>query len=400
MSTALEINKPAKLINDADFTSQEKRVLVVVRWPLGGIRTHILYTFPALQEANYRFTFIGPDNNSFRDFADSLIHFPGIEFIGVPTNGKQCHLWKQVRKSVRENRFGLIHSQGMTAAANASLGNLFQKVPHLATVHGVFFPNEFDGIKGWIKKGIMNQVVRRIDTLIGVSQDVCDHMESHFPFLSKASKVYSIPNRINISKYNNSQPAESFLREKHGFKPETCLLGFLGRYVEEKGFRILLKALEILKQQALPRPIHLVAVGSGDCRQNYEKEIRDKQLDSLVTMVDYTSEVIPYLRQFDLLVVPSLLEASSLVSMEAMAVGIPVLGSDCIGLREVLRGTPSISFQTGNPHDLALKIRSAIADPWNEDARAFAPRARELFDSRLSGEAFLQVYNAMYKVNA
>ena len=62
----------------------------------------------------------------------------------------------------------------------------------------------------------------------------------------------------------------------------------------------------------------------------------------------------PVLAELDLLVVPSLWEASSVVSMEAMAAGVPVLGTDCIGLREVLRGTPSRVVRAGDPAALDL----------------------------------------------
>ena len=37
-----------------------RRVLVVVRWPVGGIRTHVLYNYPGACGVGYRFTFVGP----------------------------------------------------------------------------------------------------------------------------------------------------------------------------------------------------------------------------------------------------------------------------------------------------------------------------------------------------
>ena len=41
----------------------DQRILVVVRWPVGGIRTHLQYTYPFLGECGWRFTFVGPDDS-------------------------------------------------------------------------------------------------------------------------------------------------------------------------------------------------------------------------------------------------------------------------------------------------------------------------------------------------
>jgi glycosyltransferase involved in cell wall biosynthesis len=90
--------------------------------------------------------------------------------------------------------------------------------------------------------------------------------------------------------------------------------------------------------------------------------------------------VRPILADLDLVVVPSLWEASSLVSMEAMATGVPVLGSDCPGLREVLRGTPSVMVRTGDVPALFQGLCRFLERPWTRAARHYAPAARDRFD--------------------
>src|SRR5262249_8436211 len=97
----------------------------------------------------------------------------------------------------------------------------------------------------------------------------------------------------------------------------------------------------------------------------------------------------------DLLVVPSLWEASSLLSMEAMAAGVPVLGTDCIGLREVLRDTPSRMVRTGDEEDLTRGLREALADPWTLEARDFAAEACDRFDNAHSARKLLTLYTEM-----
>jgi len=79
-----------------------------------------------------------------------------------------------------------------------------------------------------------------------------------------------------------------------------------------------------------------------------------------------------------LLVIPSLWEASPLQPMEAMAAGIPVLGTDCIGLREVLADTPSRMVRAADPAALADGLRTALRSPWTAEAREYAAEHRHL----------------------
>jgi glycosyltransferase involved in cell wall biosynthesis len=169
----------------------------------------------------------------------------------------------------------------------------------------------------------------------------------------------------------------------------------MGRFMEQKGFTHLLQALEILCRQGTPRPFHLVAVGSGDCRRESEREIIARGVMKHVSVLDFVPDILPLLLQLDVLVVPSLWEASSLLSMEAMSVGIPVLGSNCIGLREVLAGTPARQFRAGDVGDLVRALREVLAEPGTAAARAFAARARTRFDCRQYALRFLPEFDRL-----
>jgi glycosyltransferase involved in cell wall biosynthesis len=163
--------------------------------------------------------------------------------------------------------------------------------------------------------------------------------------------------------------------------------------MEQKGFLPLLEALQQLLTGPQVPLFHLVAVGSGDFEREYLKQVRLRGLSDQVTFLDFTPDVRPVLSQLDLLVVPSLWEASSLVSMEAMAAGVPVLGTDCIGLREVLRGTPSRVVRAGDPAALGRGLRDALERPWTDEARAFVPRACARFDNAQYARRLLELFD-------
>src|SRR5262249_5392508 len=134
---------------------------------------------------------------------------------------------------------------------------------------------------------------------------------------------------------------------------------------------------------------------SGDYRREYQRAVEREGLSGCVTLLDFVADVAPVLRQLDLVVVPSLWEASSLVSMEALAAGVPVLGSDCPGLREVLRGTPARTVTAGDVAALERGLVAALRQPWKEAARAFAPQARERFDNSRSARTLTALYDRL-----
>ena len=86
-------------------------------------------------------------------------------------------------------------------------------------------------------------------------------------------------------------------------------------------------------------------------------------------------DVLPILQKLDLLIMPSLWEACPVLPMEAMCAGVPVLGSDCIGLREVLRGTPSLTSPAGDAPALASAIQEAIKPGSRHQAQAYVAEA-------------------------
>lgn len=359
------------------------RILVVARWPVGGIRTHLLANYSALHQEGFRFTVVGPAGDALESLAAAFGAMDEVEFVGAPVENRRCRLWPVVRGLLRERRFGLLHSHGHTAAVHSALANLGSGVPHVITLHEPLRGNQFTGLLGRLKRWTLGRALAQADTILTVSDDARTNVLEYFAVLrSRGARVLTVPNGIPSWRYAHPfQGPAKVLREQLGLSSEPLLMGFLGRFMPEKGFPVLLDAVERLVQEDLRRPFHLAAFGSSDYRREYQKAILRRGLEKFVTLHDFVSDVQPILRQLDLVVVPSLWEASSLISMEAMAAGVPVLGSDCIGLREVLRNTPSRLAAANNAAALADALRAALDEPWTEAARAFAAEARARFDN-------------------
>ena len=296
----------------------------------------------------------------------------GVEFVPAPVrNRHRCRLRGVVRSLLRSGRFVLVHSQGMKAAVQVTLANLGLNVPHVITSHDVFRPVHAEGLKGWMQLRLLGWLLSRAQAIVAVSEDV---RNNHLQYLSRLARqpnrVITIVNGILVEPFTaGTEDSQARLRERLGLDPEVVLIGFLGRFMEQKGFLTLLDALERLRLEPPAVPYHLVAVGDGDYVREYRLEVERRGLATVISFLGLVRDAGPILRQLDLLVMPSLWEACPLLPMEAMVAGVPVLGTDCIGLREVLAGTPSVMVPAGEAVRLSESIEGGNRIAWTVAAQ-------------------------------
>ena len=389
-------------------SGQLRRVLAVVRHPVGGVRTHITYTYPLLMRAGYRFTFIIPEGGPSVPFRESVADWDGAEVIEVPYADRKYQKPKfrlAIRRLLREQRFSFIHSHGMQAAIPSLLANLGIGLPHMMTSHDVFSHVRLSSTVGRLKRIALQELLRRLDVLVAVSEDTRDDHLKHLPGLKKGPcRVVVIPNGVDLTRYSLADgqshrlpaPPPPSCRQQLGIPPDAFLLGFLGRFMEQKGFLVLVDALCRMMRQPPSKKFHLLAVGSFDYRAEYAAIVAEKpELTGLVTFIDQVPQAGPILRELDLLVMPSLWEACPLLPMEAMLMGTPILGTDCLGLREVLRGSSALTVPPGNPEVLCIQLRRAVDTRLKQDAVDYVPIARKRFDVCHTGKALLDVYEQL-----
>ncbi len=234
--------------------------------------------------------------------------------------------------------------------------------------------------------------------LVTVTSDARqNHLDLFPPLRMVKRKVLSIVNGINTDLFRSDQPAaDDPLRRTLGLDCNVFLGGFLGRFMEQKGFLVLVDAIEHLLKNDLPRPFHLVAVESGDFIREYQAILRTRpHVENCITFMPRQPNVADVLRQLDALVMPSLWEACGILAMEAMAVGVPVIGSNCPGLREVLEDTPSRTVPPNDPAALAHSLRQAMTAPRKQEAIAYAAEARERFDARHTADGLHKLFEKL-----
>jgi glycosyltransferase involved in cell wall biosynthesis len=117
--------------------------------------------------------------------------------------------------------------------------------------------------------------------------------------------------------------------------------------------------------------------GDGSLRPELERLAAELQVSDAIEFVGWTHDVIGFLKQVDILAMPSLWEAFGLSAAEAMALRKPVIASNVDGLPEVVEdGRTGILVPPADPKALACAIIELAADPARRRALGEHGRAR------------------------
>ena len=244
--------------------------------------------------------------------------------------------------------------------------------PVVVTVHG------FD-VKGlpsldprWRQLTI--EALERADAVIAVSRDLRnDVLELGF----SPGKVRWIPNGVDCRLFSRAVSRRS---GEGGWR-----LLYVGRFVEEKGLRVLLEALAKLRRRR--SDISLALLGGHPATGTSEPFLPQVAALGLSDCVEFRDAVPPeemprHMAESDLVVLPSFYDSFGIVLIEAMACGLPVVATRCGGPEEMVDDSVGRLVAVGDAGDLADGILAVIDRYEAYDQEAIRRRAEERFDYR------------------
>lgn len=137
-----------------------------------------------------------------------------------------------------------------------------------------------------------------------------------------------------------------------------------GTLIWTKGYEYLLSAIRLLTERG--EPVRLDVIGDGPERQRVLYTIHDLGIQDAVTLRGKLAPeaVRDCLQQADVFVLSSLSEGISNAVLEAMSCGVPVVTTDCGGMREaVTDGVEGLVVPVRDPESMAAALGRLINDP-------------------------------------
>jgi glycosyltransferase involved in cell wall biosynthesis len=192
-----------------------------------------------------------------------------------------------------------------------------------------------------------------------------DEMKQYFPN-KKAQKL--IPIGIDTQYYS---PEHFNKKPSNAFKIIT-----VANLVPVKGIEILLKAIHELNDPEIT--LDILGDNSNEYGQEMQQLCQSLGLSNQVTFLGKKLDVRPFIAQSDMYVIPTLnqgrKEGMPMALVEAMCMGIPLLGSDITGINFVLKDFQVLLFIAGNSNALSQKIK---------DIKSMSPETRNQIGQNL-----------------
>jgi len=275
--------------------------------------------------------------------SDAGAFFKEVAALGVPIhifNTKAAYkpyynlLWRiwTIAKFYKKNQYDVIHSWQWSSDWTEALAARMAGIKWLYTKKAMGFQN-----KHWHIKSYLAHFIITINT----------DMRAYFP--NKKQQAL-IPLGIDTAYYNADLFAGAVREKAPGFQIIT-----VANLVPVKEIQILIQAIHQLNDPAVKLRI------IGDHTTEYgHKMMALKDMLGLQEQVMFLGkqlDVRPFIVASDLYVITSKQEGMPMALVEAMSMGVPVLGSDVAGINYVLKDFENLLFTPGDATALALKIK-------------------------------------------
>ena len=323
----------------------------------------------------------------------------------IKTLGVDLEIADRVREA------DILHSHTWYANMAGHIGGMLYGIPHVISAHSLeplrpWKREQLGGgyeVSSWVER----TAYEAADGIVAVSFAMKDDILRCYPKIDP-DRVRVIHNGIDLSGWNAPKADEEIAAAReyfasYGLDPDKPTIMFVGRITRQKGVPGLLRAIA-----KLPPEIQVVlCAGAPDTPEiAAETEALVEDLQSrrtgIVWISDFLSrgKIIRLLSCSTAFVTPSIYEPLGIVNLEAMAVGLPVVGTktggipDCIedGVTGTLVPIEQLDDGTGTPvhpeafeADLASALEAVCAD--HEKAREMGAAGRKRVEEHFSWES-------------
>ncbi|MGE0492289.1 MAG: glycosyltransferase [Vulcanimicrobiota bacterium] len=360
---------------------------------VNGVVTSVTSFRKALTELGHNVFVFAPYASDFRDEEPFIFRYPAVELptqkypLALPVSPFIDKLLPLLKPHVlHANHPALL---GKAASDKARELNL----PLVFTYHTRY--RDYSHYASFLPQDTLKEF---IEHWLGVFMTSCHHVVVPSQSIKNlVESTYGVSERVSVvatgvdpQRFGGLTRQEA--RKLLGWDPDQKILISSGRLAKEKNFDLLLKAVARVKL-----PTRLVILGEGEERKGLEKLTRDLGIEERVELMGVVShqQVPLYLSAADLFVFASVTETQGLVTLEAMASGLPVVAVDASGTRDVV-----VEGQTGyltavEAEPLADQIEGLLANDQRrkEFAEASRQRASE-FSMESQALKLIQVYQA------
>lgn len=264
-----------------------------------------------------------------------------LQVLNVPSKGKNKlnqvitlgRRFKKLENQLKKDQIDLL----ISFCSTANFPAMFQKIPRIASIRLYSEYFSYRKIYQFLIKHTNSQLVVQTHRL---KNDILQDIGMKY-----SSKIKVVANPLDLKDLREKMMDEPEKNFKAAIKGKKVIC-FTASFKTSKNHINLLKSFKLLYQEL--KDVVLVLIGSdGELEEQIYKMVNHSTISEAVIFLGKQSNPFKYEKMADLFVLPSLYEGIPNVLIEAMAVGLPVIATDCpSGPKEILCSSPDLSRVT------------------------------------------------------
>ena len=363
---------------------------------LGGTEIHVLNLVRVLLSAGYQINVC-----CYYEYETSMVRQveeTGAKVIsmGLRRADGMLTLFNELRKLFKKLSPDIVHVQYLAPGLIPIIAAKLARVRKIfATVHQPGRPY------GWKPKLFIRIAAQLCDAFFCNSMSVEKSWFGNFQIfdlekIDPKRKHFTTYNGVDIGRIERitKQTHKESLKESLNIKDKK-VVGVVGRLRKEKGHLNLLESMKIIIKE-LPDTVLLV-VGDGPDRGYLESMANGMGIDGCIKWLGQRDpdEVVELYSIMGVVAVPSLFEGFGLTAAEAMAAGLPVVGTRVDGLSEIIEHeVTGYLIPVGESHELARTVIQLLSNPKKskEMGEKGRKRVQELFSMQHFTHSTISAY--------
>jgi glycosyltransferase involved in cell wall biosynthesis len=300
-----------------------------------------------------------------------------------------------LRKIMVEGDFDIVHTHSSVAGVVGRLAAYIARIPVIIHhVHGWGLHEKMSTFSKFLYLNLERLCARFTNQLIVVSKtDIKKGLDYRIADENKFALIY---NGIDQERFEQTVN-ESQIREELGLKPDSDLVGMIGRLDEQKNPLDFIRAAAIVADNY--QNVQFVFIGDGPLRNESKRLIKVLNLDDKFFLLGYRDDVTRIIPVLKITALSSLWEGLPIVFLEALSAGKPIVANNVDGAKEiVIDGETGYLVTPGEPSEMAEKILTLLNnDSLCHDMASIAKQRSEYYSVDRMVSEIEQLYKDQLK---
>jgi glycosyltransferase involved in cell wall biosynthesis len=357
------------------------------------MRTHVLQLANGLQSFGFESELACPgDSDLVHDALEAGLLVHPVPIVGPLRPWHDLVAIVSLAEVIRERRPALIHAHGSKASLIARVATMLsRRTLTIVTVHNQVLYGGVSRTTRRVYVTLERWLAHRTSRIIAVSDAVRRELLDDYGL--PAEKVTTVHNGLDLAPFLAPGDRRT-ARERYGIPADALAFGLAARFAPQKALDVLVDAAAPVLE-ADPRA-WLIVAGDGPLLEAVRTRARATAVRERMLFPGFETDVPGLLAALDLYVSPSIAEGLGLGTVEAMAAGLPVVGTKVGGTPEVVDdGVTGVLMPPGKAAPLGAAIVRLLAHPAERKRMGEAGRRRAVAEF---GEAtMLERTAALYR---